>query len=66
MDILPLLWDLVIITEAQMWTFLWNDLGSVMFETGLHCVIALAVLELDQVDLELTEICLFLPPKCWD
>ncbi|CAO2632651.1 L-lactate dehydrogenase C chain [Lemmus lemmus] len=39
-------------------------------ETGLFCVTVLAVLELtpfvDQSDLELAEICLPLPPKCWD
>ena len=39
------------------------------FETGFLCVTALTVLELalvDQAVLELTEICLPLPPKCWD
>lgn len=25
------LWDLVITTEAQMWTSLWDDLGNVPF-----------------------------------
>ena len=34
-------------------------------ETRFLCVIALAVL-VDQAGLELTEIILTLPPKCWD
>ena len=43
---------------------------ALLFNTGFLCV-ALAVLELrtgtvDQVGLELTEICLPLPPECWD
>ena len=38
-------------------------------KTGFLCVTVLAGLELalvDQTGLELTEICLHLPPKCWD
>ena len=40
-----------------------------LFIVGFLCVTALAVLELalvDQAGLELTEIHLSLPPKCWD
>ena len=39
------------------------------FKTEFLCVTALAVLEsilVDQASLELTEILLPLPPKCWD
>ena len=41
---------------------------SRFFKTGFLCV-ALAILELaliDQVGLRLIEICLLLPPVCWD
>ena len=40
-----------------------------IFEAGFLCVTALAVFELalvDQAGLELTEICLPLPPECWN
>ena len=43
--------------------------GFLLFEIGLLCVTALAVLELalvDQAGLEHTEILLPLPAKCWD
>ena len=40
-----------------------------VFKTGFRCSFLEPVLELalvDQVGLELTEICLPLPPQCWD
>ena len=49
------------------WLFLFCFV--LFFETGFLRVTALAVLELalvDQAGLRLTEICLPLPPKCWD
>ena len=39
------------------------------FKTGFLCVIVLGALELaliDQAGLKLREICLPLPPECWD
>ena len=47
----------------------WFSLAFGFFETGFLYVKALAAVELalvDQADLDLTEICLCLPPRCWD
>jgi hypothetical protein len=38
----------------------------IYFETGFHHALTNLELTVDQAGLKLIEICLFLPPKCWD
>ena len=49
--------------------FVTDFFACLFFETGFLCVDLVPILELalvDQAGLELTEICLLLPPQCWD
>ena len=51
------------------WSGSFRQYIYLFFETGFFCVALEPVLELalvDQAGLELTEICLPLPPECWD